>query len=393
MKKYILTIFIVAAVVMTGCKSENNKNNHDGHDHEQHEGADHEENDEHSADEKHEDEIAFSKAQAVAANLRIETVQAGTFSQVIKTSGQILAAQGDEAVVASTINGIVSFAGTALTEGSAIRQGQTMVLVSAKKLSDGDPANKARVEFDVAERDFRRASELVKDNIISAKEYEQKLSRYQLAKAAYEAVGSGNTAGGVKLTSPIDGFIKQLRVKQGDYVSVGQPIAVVSQNRRLQLRAEVSEKYFRDLNGIFSANFRTTYDNTVYELSRLNGRLLSYGKTTGGDSFYLPVTFEFDNKGNIAPGSFVEVYLLASPRNNVISVPATAITEEQGLYFTYIQLDEEGYRKQEVITGGNNGKRVEIKSGLKPGDKVVTQGVYQVKLAASSSVIPEGHSH
>jgi multidrug efflux pump subunit AcrA (membrane-fusion protein) len=56
-------------------------------------------------------------------------------------------------------------------------------------------------------------------------------------------------------------------------------------------------------------------------------------------------------------------------------------------------LDEEGYKKQEVMLGQNNGERVQILSGLKNGDKVVTKGVYQVKLAATSSVMPEGHAH
>ena len=77
----------------------------------------------------------------------------------------------------------------------------------------------------------------------------------------------------------------------------------------------------------------------------------------------------------------------------MISVPVSSITEEQGLFFVYIQLDEEGYKKQEVTLGQNNGDRLQILSGLKVGDKVVTKGVYQVKLAAISSVMPEGHNH
>ncbi|MDD3077401.1 MAG: efflux transporter periplasmic adaptor subunit, partial [Proteiniphilum sp.] len=70
-----------------------------------------------------------------------------------------------------------------------------------------------------------------------------------------------------------------------------------------------------------------------------------------------------------------------------------AITEEQGLYFVYIQLHEDAYKKQAVTMGQNDGERVQILAGLKQGDNVVVNGVYQVKLAATSSVIPEGHSH
>jgi len=398
MKKNIFRLFIIAFLIITGCNSENKNHGCDDHEHTQNTEHEHGEDCEHGEEahehnDEHKNEIVFSKQQAKASGLTLETVVPGNFNQVIKTSGQIQGAQADEAVIASTANGIVSFTGHTLTEGSPVKAGQTLVSVSAQKLPDGDPATKARIEYETAGKDYQRASELVKDRIISAKEYEQKRSRYELAKSIYEAQGAHISATGVKLSAPMGGYIKQLSVKQGDYVSVGQPVAVVSQNRRLQLKAEVSEKYFRYLNGVSGANFKTAYDNAVYKLADLNGRLLSYGKTTNCESFYVPVTFEFDNKGDIVPGSFVEVYLLSTPQSNVISVPLSALTEEQGLYFVYIQVDEEGYRKQEVTTGQNNGERIEIKTGLKAGDKVVTHGVYQVKLAAVSSVIPEGHSH
>ena len=63
------------------------------------------------------------------------------------------------------------------------------------------------------------------------------------------------------------------------------------------------------------------------------------------------------------------------------------------MYFVYIKTDDEHYRKQEVTLGETDGARVHIKSGLNAGDIVVTNGVYQVKLAATHSVIPEGHTH
>ena len=53
--------------------------------------------------------------------------------------------------------------------------------------------------------------------------------------------------------------------------------------------------------------------------------------------------------------------------------PRTALTEEQGIYFVYLQLDEEGYKKQEVTLGADNGKNVQILTGIKPGDRVVTE--------------------
>jgi multidrug efflux pump subunit AcrA (membrane-fusion protein) len=57
-----------------------------------------------------------------------------------------------------------------------------------------------------------------------------------------------------------------------------------------------------------------------------------------------------------------------------------------------VQLDEEGYQRREVTLGGSDGQRVEIKSGLKEGEKVVTKGAIHVKLASASNAIP-AHTH
>lgn len=73
-------------------------------------------------------------------------------------------------------------------------------------------------------------------------------------------------------------------------------------------------------------------------------------------------------------------------------VKAIHNTEEQGIFFVYLQLDEEGYKKQEVTLGADNGKSVQILTGIKPGDRVVTEGAYQVRLASASNAIP-AHSH
>lgn len=413
MKTYILSLVIIIAMMFTGCNSEQKKENKssedthqhvdgDGHDHENEDdhnhsaddGHDHgKESDNHEGEEEHSDEIAFTKEQANAAKLSTEQVSLGTFQQVIKTSGQIQASQGDEATIVATSNGVVSFVNPSISDGTAIRAGEAIVSISAKKLLEGDPSVKAKIEYETTQKEFQRAEGLVKDQIISTKDFEQARLRYETAKTVYEAQASNVTARGVNVTSPISGFIKNRLVGQGEYVSVGQPIATVSQNKRLQLRAEVSENYFKNLKNINSANFIPAYDSKVYKLSDLNGRLLSFGKASGQQSFYIPVTFEFDNVGDIIPGSFTEVFLLSTAFENVISVPTSALTEEQGLHFVYLQLEDEVFRKQEVTLGQNNGERVQILEGLNVNERVVTNGVYQVKLAAASSVMPEGHSH
>ena len=359
--------------------------NHDAH---AHDGHDHSHGHDHGVNP---DEIMLAPEKAKAAGVASEVIQPKTFRQVIKTSGEVQAAQGAESVVVANVAGVVSFQ-RAVTEGMQVGKGATIMTISASKLQDGDPAERARIAYETAKADYDRASRLVESQIVSQKEFNAIKEKYENARLAYEALAKNQTKGGVAVAAPIGGYIKNLLVKEGDYVAVGQPLATVTQNNRLFLRADVSERYYKYLNGISSANFKTPYDNQVYELEALNGKLLSVGKAAGSGSYYVPVTFSFDNKGEIIPGSFVEIFLLSQQQENALVLPVEALTEEQGLYFVYLQNCEESYKKQEVKIGASNGVEVQILDGIHPGDKVVVKGAYHVKLASAGNALP-AHSH
>lgn len=384
---------------------EGHDHEHEGHDH-GHEGHNHDhegQHDEHKGDlheakgqggentAAHSDEIILPPAQARAAGVEAAVIEPGTFHQVIKTSGQVMAAQGDESVAVATVAGVVSFRGKVI-EGMSVNKGTPLLTLSSKNMADGDPVQRVRIAYETAKKEYERMKALVPDKIVSEKDFAQAEQAYEDARISYEAVAKNHSASGQAIPSPIGGYVKSLLVNEGDYVSMGQPLVSVTQNRKLFLRADVSEKYYPYLRTIGSANFATPYNNKVYSLKDLGGRLLSYGKATGDNGYYVPVTFEFDNKGDIIPGSFVEIFLLSSPMENVISLPHSALTEEQGSFFVYLQLDEEGYKKQLVTLGADNGESVQILSGVKAGDKVVTKGAYQVKLAGATNAIP-AHSH
>ena len=373
---------------------------HEGHNHAEeghdHASEDHNIHNHNHAAEGHEhgnnpDEIILAPEKAKAAGVVSEVIRPKPFRQVIKASGEVQAAQGNESVIVANVSGVVSFQ-RSVTEGMQVGKGATLMSISASQLQDGDPAERARIAYEVAKAEFDRASRLVESQIVSQKEFNSIREKYENARIAYEALVKNQTKSGVAVTAPIGGYIKNLLVKEGDYVAVGQPLAMVTQNNRLFLRADVSERYYKYLNNITSANFRTPYDNHVYELDALNGRLLSYGKAAGSGSYYVPVTFSFDNKGDMIPGSFVEIYLLSKTMEDVIVLPEEALTEEQGLYFVYIQKCEESYKKQEVKLGASNGVEVQILEGLHAGDRVVVKGAYHVKLASASNALP-AHSH
>ena len=382
---------VLTAAMLLGCTP---KSDELGHNHPEN----NEEND-HAAAEEHEahgdDEIIFTPQQANAAGIVIETVTPGDFAQVVTVSGYVVPTQGAESTISSTMAGIVKIVKSDITEGYKVSPKESLFYISTQELADGNPVAAAKAELVAAKQEWERAQVLIKDQIISQREYEASRLRYETALASSKSMGDGKMVRSVK--APIAGYVQDLLVRNGDYVTAGQALATISQDCHLQLRAELPERYYGMLNEVESANFRLTYNpEKVYELPQMNGRLLSCGRTVNKGEGFLPVTFEFKNMGSIIPGSMAEVYLLGRNKPNTISVPTAALTEELGLYYVYIQTSDHSYQKQEVKKGATNGVRVEILSGLHEGDKVVGKGAVAVKLAANSGVLPDphaGHSH
>jgi len=342
-------------------------------------------------------QISYLKEQAWKVEFANMEVTRQSFNEIIKTTGEILPAHGDEMVVTATTNGIVTFTGNKAVVGTSVRAGEMLFAISGKNLTDGNTETRytqAKVAYNKAKADFDRAQELVKDNIVSQRDFLDTKARYETEQVNYNNLSRNYQSGGQKVVSPISGFVKNVLVTEGQYVSVGQPIASVSQNRSLVLKAEVSQKYFSKLPLIASANFKTAYDNKTYSIESLNGRLLSYGKSNDANKLFIPVTFSFDNKGEVVPGSLVDVYLKLQSFDGAIVIPVSALIEEQGVFYAYVQTAGESFVKRELKMGGSDGINVQVLAGLNEGERVVTKGAYQIKLAIASGAIPaHGHAH
>lgn len=359
---------------------------HDKHNHEEH-GHEHEGESENA----NTDEIVIDQNKAKAAGIVVETVHPSQFNGIIKATGEILATRENETSVVATVGGTVRFC-KPLLEGNQVSRNEVLFTISSGNIEGGDISEKARITFEIAEKEYKRISSLYDEKIVSEKDYNDARQAYEDARLNYEAIGRNNSHDGQKIKSSMAGFVKSCLVREGEYVQPGQPLLIVTQDSHLYLRAEVPERYYNQVYKICGANFRTPYNDTTYSTDDLNGRLLSVGRASDGNSYYIPVTFQISNSGDIIAGSYVEVYLKTSSQNNTISLPLTAITEEQDTYFVYKQMDATCYRKAEVKLGESDGRRVEIVEGVSDGENVVTKGAYQVKLASAISSIP-AHSH
>ncbi|MGM9788220.1 MAG: efflux RND transporter periplasmic adaptor subunit [Candidatus Cryptobacteroides sp.] len=342
---------------------------------------------------QHEGEIHFSQEQAQACDLKTEIVRKEVFNAAIPAFGELQSLPGKEWSVVATSSGIISFSGNSiLTEGQAVKKGAVLFSISAEGMPEGDPSRKAQLEYESARKEYERAEKLIADKIISEQEFENVRLRYELAKSAYSAASSNTLKAGVDILSPSDGYIVQLYVKQGEYVTVGQPLLRIAKNDRLALKAEVSQRYYGELPSILDAHIKLISEDSYHSLKDLNASLISIGGASYRTNPYISVYFEFENSLNYPSGAYVELYLLCPSDERVINIPLSSLIEDQGKYYVFIREHEDMYRKQKVTLGRRDGFRTEILSGLKEGEEVVVNGAYSLRAASATAVIP-GHSH
>ena len=127
--KKIYGIGVLCAYLLAGCAGHSAEAEHD-HDHAHTAAEAHDHEHEHGHEHEHEEaanpgEVVFKEAHAKAVGLETITVAPGAFTQVIRTSGQVLAAQGEESVVVATVPGVVSFGSLPFTDGTAVRRGSS----------------------------------------------------------------------------------------------------------------------------------------------------------------------------------------------------------------------------------------------------------------------------
>jgi membrane fusion protein, heavy metal efflux system len=340
----------------------------------------------------------FTKEQAWKVYFATGFPQIESFGQVIKTTAKVESAQGDEVIVSAKASGIAVIIADNVLEGKSVSNGQVLFTISGSSLADNNSAvrySEAKNNFEKAKSDYERSKELAKDKIVSEKDLLNAKIQHDNTKAIYDNLNKNFSPAGQRLASPMSGFIKQLFVQNGQYVESGQPIVTVSQNKTLVLRAEVQQKYASVLGSIQDANIRTLHDNQTYTLEQLNGKVLSFGKSTNSDNYLIPISLQIDNTGSFVSGGFVEIYLKTLTNAQALTVPNAALLEEQGVFFVYAQINPELFEKREVKIGATDGVKTEILQGITVTERIVSSGAIFIKLAQATGILDahSGHVH
>jgi len=390
MKKYSI---IFLALLVSACNSDHSNDLLGcGHDHSKENAQETESNHSHSQDqEKAQDHNHIHQKHG---NFGVIDIVYSPFGEIVKTSGEIMPARGDEQVVVANHDGLAFFAFNGVQEGVAVNSSQHLLTITSGELvHDNLEAGylEAKAQFEKKKIDYERAARLMADTIIPEREYLDAKLAYESSSLTFNAIRRNYESGGQKVLAPTNGYVKNIHVNEGEFVQMGQPLITISQNKRLTIKADVPQNAIPKLKTILSANFKTPYNGQVYSTNQLNGSLISWGKSATTNSFYIPIFFEVDNKGGLIPGTYIEVFLKTAASAEAIAIPKTAIMEEFGNHFVFID-NHETWEKRYVEINGTDGNLVRITQGLKVGEHVATKNVSKIKLSQMTGQLPE-HAH
>ena len=376
----------------------NHDHNHDAHSHEGH-NHDHDHSHQptaHSHD--HGDgAINFPVDQQKKIDFEVVEVVTEPLYQVIRTSAQIVPSQESEKILTATTSGIVTFTNKDLVPGLDVKSGQVLFSIDNEDMADDNLSTRreeVEAEYEKAKLDYERKQALAEDKIISESDLIDAKTEYLKAKKHYDNMLKNFPEGKTLHRASITGSISGILVPNNSYVEAGQAIMTLAQNNKLYLRADVQSKYYPVLKDIKTANVRTN-DGIVYTINDLGGRLLSYGKTTDINNPLIPVTFEVKNNGNLIPGSFVEIFITAESDKMGVMLPNSAIVEEMGIYCVFVQTCVDSFEKRIITKGVTDGSKTQILKGVTAGERVVSKGAVNVKLAQGSAALDPhaGHVH
>jgi membrane fusion protein (multidrug efflux system) len=266
--------------------------------------------------------------------------------------------------------------------------------------------NIAQANLNKAKQDYNRYKELAKSDAIAAQTLEHSLEDLKAAESNLNSVET-NLRNSV-ITAPFSGTIGISQVKLGSAVSAGQTLMnTLSSDNPMAVDFNVDEKlieHFTDL-----LNRKITKDDSTFSLIlpdeniyAYHGRLILLDRAVDPQTGTITARLEFPNPRNILrPGLTCSVRILNNNTSKSVIIPYKAVTVEMGEYFVFV-IHKNKVAQQRIEIGRTiNDDMVIVESGLKPGEKIVTQGVQklrngsQIILASSQKTaggVPKSHS-
>jgi RND family efflux transporter MFP subunit len=332
--------------------------------------------------------------------VEVEMVGTGSIEKTIELTGWIKANQVVD--VASKVAGrveslrIVSEQGTSVPveEGITLRKGQQLAIIDhdvyVAQLEAVDAAVRSReVERADAEREKKRIVALYEGGSATQQNRDKAMTAAELAAASLNMAKANLELAQINLrestiVSPIDGIVTTKHVDEGNMVRIGDRIVTVADMKIVKVVVAVAEKYGGNIVVGMPAKIRVdTFADRVFD-----AQVYSVYPALDTQTHTIQVEIRLDNSEMLLkPGMFARVILVTQVQKEVIVVPRDVVLGGK-IDEPYVYVAENGIAHKRIVKLGiTQADRCEITEGLKPGEKLIVNGMHSVKDGSSVEVV------
>jgi membrane fusion protein (multidrug efflux system) len=241
-------------------------------------------------------------------------------------------------------------------------------------------AEQARAVVALSERNHERAKELFERKLISTRERDEAAAKLDVDRAAVQLAAARLAK--TRIRAPFDGVVGLRSVSPGDYISAGQALAPLEQISVLKADFRLSEAALSAIKVGQALNLEVD----SYPGQSFVGRVYAIDPRLAEETRSIGVRARVPNdKGLLRPGLFARVRLVIAERDNALLVPEQSLMPQGDKLFVYV-IENGVAALRPVELGLRQGGRVEVLSGVAPGEVVITAGAQ--KIGPGSAVNP-----
>ena len=226
---------------------------------------------------------------------------------------------------------------------------------------------KAQLERDKIE--YTRMENLVNNNATAASDLDNARTKRDISSAQFDEIQARLDRASIK--APISGVLNKILVEEGEYIQSGNAVAEIVDNNTVKVVVDVPERDISFFNTGREAEVHTTYQGKD---KTLTGTITFISQLADELTRSTPMEITLDNKERcLHSGQIVQVVLTRQILKDVILIPLAAVIPLENGHAVYVA-NSPVAKRHEVELGIIKGDNVEIKSGLKKGDKLIISG-------------------